>query len=117
MAEAMNTEHVLSTLKKPLDKMTVKELKDLAIAKVPQIVGASGMHKEDLLAAIKEHLGIAAEKGGASPYAKQLKAMKIKIMELKAKKNEIPKTKGGERKKLRYQIHELKKKTRRIAVV
>jgi len=38
-------------------------------------------------------------------------------MELKAQKNEIPKTKGGERKKLRRQIHELKKKTRRIAVV
>ena len=67
MTEAMKAEHVLSTLKKPLDKMTVKELKDLAIAKIPQIVGASGMHKEDLLAAIKENLGIVEEEGGGSP--------------------------------------------------
>ena len=117
MAEAMNAEHVLSALKKPLDKMTVKELKDLAIAKIPQIVGASGMHKEDLLAAIKENLGIVEEEGGGSPYAQQLKTMKTKIMDLKARKNEIPKTKRMERKKLRQQIHELKKKTRRLAVV
>ena len=50
-------------LKKPLDKMTQKELRELCMAKIPQITGASGMSKEELLPAIKEVLGIEDEEG------------------------------------------------------
>ena len=51
MAEEINLD-----LKKPLDKMTAKELRQLAIEKIPQITGASGMDKDQLVKAIKEVL-------------------------------------------------------------
>ena len=44
-------------MKKPLDKMTVKELRDVALD-LPQITGVHGMNKADLLAAVKEAMGI-----------------------------------------------------------
>ena len=47
------SEEIKLELKKPLDKMTAKELRQLAIDQIPQITGASGMDREQLLAAIK----------------------------------------------------------------
>ncbi len=44
-------------LKKPLEKMTAKELRELSMKQLPQVVGASGMGKEELLAEIKKVLG------------------------------------------------------------
>ncbi|GAU07471.1 hypothetical protein [Desulfoplanes formicivorans] len=117
MSDTFNPEAVLSGLKKPLDKMTVKELKELAISSFPQIVGASGKQKEELLAEIKQALGIVEEEGGASPYAPQIRSLKKTIAQLKTRKNQIPKSQRTEREKLRKQIHELKKKTRRLAAV
>jgi vacuolar-type H+-ATPase subunit I/STV1 len=117
MSDTFNPQEILSGLKKPLDKMTVKELKELAISSFPQIVGASGKQKEDLLAEIKQALGIVEEEGGASPYAQQIRTLKKTIAQLKVKKNQIPKTQRMEREKLRKQIHALKKKTRRLAAV
>ena len=117
MADTFNPETIMSGLKKPLDKMTVKELKDLAISSFPQIVGASGMHKDELLADIKEALGMVEEEGGASPYVQQIRAMKKTIAELKIQKNQTPKAQRADREKLRKQIHNLKKKSRRLAAV
>jgi len=42
---------------KPLDKMTVKELREVA-KEIPEITGAHGMIKADLLEAIKQAQGI-----------------------------------------------------------
>ena len=40
---------------KPLDKMTVKELKEVAL-ELPEITGVHGMNKADLLLTIKQIL-------------------------------------------------------------
>ncbi len=117
MSNTFNSEDILSALKKPLNKMTVKELKDLAMTSFPQIVGASGMQKEELLATIKQELGMTEEEGGASPYGQQITTLKKTIAELKVQKNGIPKAQRSVRERLRRQIHNLKKKTRRLAAV
>lgn len=53
-------------LKKPLDKMTTKDLRQLCMDKMPLIAGASGMDKETLISNIKEYLGIEEEEGAVS---------------------------------------------------
>ncbi len=110
MSEGLNLD-----LKKPLDKMTAKELRQLVMDKIPQITGASGMPKEEVLAAIKEVLGISGEDNakGPCPYKRQIQAMKGEIRELRAKKTEI--TERKERDALRLKINKLKKRTRRLA--
>jgi len=45
---------------KPLEKMTVKALREIA-KEIPEITGAHGMKKEELLAAINEVRGVNAE--------------------------------------------------------
>ena len=50
-------------LKKPLDKMTAKELRELVLKQIPQVTGASGLGKDELLVQIKEVLGIGGEEG------------------------------------------------------
>ncbi|WP_045212780.1 hypothetical protein [Desulfonatronovibrio magnus] len=103
-------------LKKPLDKMTSKELKQLAMDKIPQITGASGMDKESLLSAIKEVLGITEEEGSAKKaYQDQIKSIKQTIKELQAKKLDLPKKEKQAREALRKKIHSLKKRTRRLS--
>jgi hypothetical protein len=42
---------------KPLEKMTVKDLREMA-KEIPDITGVHGMKKEDLIVAIKEAKGI-----------------------------------------------------------
>ena len=57
---------------KPLDKMTVKELRDVA-KEIPEITGAHGMNKADLLDAIMKAQGteeIPKPKPKAKPEAK-----------------------------------------------
>ena len=46
---------------KPLDKMTVIELREFALAKDLGITGVHAMKKEELLPAVKEALGIKDE--------------------------------------------------------
>ena len=46
---------------KPLDKMTVVELREVA-KEIPDVTGVSGMKKDQLLALIKETQGIEEEK-------------------------------------------------------
>jgi len=47
---------------KPLDKMTAKELRELAMT-TGAVVGVHAMNKAELIAAIKEERGIVDEKG------------------------------------------------------
>ena len=76
----MSNENV-EDLKKPLEKMTVKDLREMA-KDMPGIVGVHGMKKEELIVAIKEVKGIKddpVKKKSASvaDIKKQIKAMKI----------------------------------------
>jgi len=101
-------------LKKPLDKMTAKELRELVINKLPMITGASGMAKEEIVAAIKEAFGLSDADGKkVSPYKTQIHALKREIRDLRTKKTETAERK--QREIIRRKINKLKKRTRRLA--
>jgi hypothetical protein len=106
-------------LKKPLDKMTAKELRELCIDKIPQITGASGMDKEALVVAVKEVLGFSTDEGnkGPSPYKDQIWALKRQVRSLRQEKDQIPANQRQDRNRLRRKINLLKKRTRRLAAV
>jgi hypothetical protein len=98
---------------KPLDKMTVKELREIA-KEMPEITGVHGMNKEDLLSAVKKAKGIKeAPRKKGSDSTKELKA-KIKV--LKVKKAEAVKDQDKKKTAIfRRKISRLKKKTRQAA--
>ncbi len=50
----------IETKEKPLEKMTVTDLREIA-KKIPDIAGVHGMKKEELIAAIKKSKGIVDE--------------------------------------------------------
>ena len=106
---------------KPLDKMTAKELREVA-AEIPGVEGAHAMKKEQLLEVIKKARGIKEEapaekreKKGAETEA-IIRELKQKIILLKQEKEAARET--SDRKKLdvlRRRINRLKKKTRKVA--
>lgn len=98
---------------KPLDRMTAKELREVAL-KIPEITGVHGMNKGELLSAIKETRGIVdeqAKKSGVSTRQIKKKIQELRV--LKAQANESKDT--AKAKMLRRRISRLKKKTRRVA--
>ncbi len=105
---------------KPLDKMTAKELRELAM-EIPGISGVHAMKKEELLAVIKEERGIVDEKPAKKKQAVAgkkftVKELKAKVAKLLEEKRALPSK--AERKKrdvLRRRINRLKKQTRRVA--
>ena len=104
-------------LKKPLDKMTAKELRELVLKQIPQVTGASGLGKDELLVQIKEVLGIGGEEGQkVSPYKTKILSMKSKMRSLRTARTEVA-GEGVRKQKeiLRRQINKLKKRTRRLA--
>jgi len=109
MSEELNIE-----LKKPLDKMTAKELRQLVMDQLPMITGASGMTKEELLPRIKEVLGISDDDDQkVSPYKDRIKKLKNEIKEMRTEKEGIEGR--SERSRMRKKINKLKKRTRRLA--
>lgn len=98
---------------KPLDKMTVKELRDIA-KEIPEITGVHGMNKEDLLTEIKKAKGIeVAPKKRGNTSTKDLKA-KIKVYKTK----KAAAAEADDKKKVavyRRKIARLKKRTRQAA--
>lgn len=99
---------------KPLEKMTVKELREIALT-VTELKGVHGMNKQDLLQAVKAHRGITDAKAGGSGK-RSMRQIKAKIRDLKARKREI--TAATNRKQaeiLRRRLSRLKKKTRKLA--
>jgi len=97
---------------KPLEKMTAKELRELALT-LEGIVGVHAMNKNELISAIKEVRGIVEEK---RKKAIDVRAIKAKIEELQGKK--IQAKDSGNTKLVdafRRRISTLKKKTRRAA--
>jgi len=98
---------------KPLEKMTAKELREIALT-IEGVTGVHGMNKEELIKVIKQARGIVDEKKKATTI--DVRAIKAKIKELKAKREEA--RAAGDRKaveRLRKAISKLKKKTRRAA--
>jgi hypothetical protein len=98
---------------KPLEKMTAKELRDLALT-IPEITGVHGMNKEEVLAAVKEARGIKetpSKKGDRS-----MRQLKEKIKELRGTKIGFQEKKNRKAvDQVRRRIGRLKKKTRKAA--
>ena len=98
---------------KPLDKMTVKELREIA-KEIPEIVGVHGMNKGELLTAIKAARGITdkpKQKAGAS-----VSELKKKIKALKVERQAALQAKDKQKATIyRRRIARLKKKTRKAA--
>ena len=96
---------------KPLDRMTAKELREIALG-MEGIVGVHAMNKSELVAAIKEAKGIEDEK--KRDKRGDVRSIKKKIRELRSQKQTMKE--AGEKDKvqlLRRRISRLKKKTRR----
>jgi hypothetical protein len=109
----------MAELKKPLEKMTAKELRDVALG-ISGITGVHAMKKEDLLTTIKTAWGIEAEK--APKEKKEEKArvsvavLKAKIQEVKIKRAEALQKKDKRMARIyRRMINRLKKRSRRAA--
>jgi hypothetical protein len=98
---------------KPLDKMTAKELRELALS-MGGLVGVHGMNKPELIAAIKEERGIVDDSGKKKSF--DVRELKAKIQEIKEKK--LKALEDGNTKladSFRRRISNMKKKTRRAA--
>ena len=104
---------------KPLDKMIVKELREIAKV-IPGVTGVTAMKKDELLSLIKEYRGIEDEKP-----AKKKKTVKtdLTVKELKekaaglreARKSAMEQNDKNKVKVLRRRINRIKKQTRKAA--
>lgn len=106
---------------KPLDKMTVLELREIAKT-IPGVVGATAMKKEELLVIIKQYRGIKEEE----PVKKKEKRIGEKVITVKDLKKKVVKLReekvGARTEKdkkkiniLRRRINRIKKHTRKLA--
>lgn len=106
-------EETLENLKKPLDKMTVKELREVAL-ELPEITGVHGMNKADLLAAVKAAKGI--EDTPVKKASADLGTLKSQIKNFKKLREAALKDKDAKMATIyRRRISRLKKKSRRVA--
>jgi len=102
----------LPKLEKKLEKMTIKELREIAL-QIPEITGVHGMNKEELISALKKVYGIKEEpkRVGASMREIKAKIKKFKMLAEEAKKN-----KDWERyERYRRLASKFKKRTRKLA--
>lgn len=115
---------------KPLDKMTVKDLREVA-KEIPEITGAHGMKKDELLVAIKQARGIEDEPAPAQTPAKPKKKvgkatsklssmttleLKTLIRDLKGKRLQALEDKDRKMARIyKRRISRIKKRTRQAA--
>ena len=106
---------------KPLEKMTAKELREIA-KDIPGISGVHAMKKDELLAVIKEDRGIKDKKPvkkvekKADKVTLSVKDLKKKIALLREEKEVARKAKDRKRLNvLRRRMNRMKKLTRRVA--
>jgi hypothetical protein len=108
---------------KPLEKMTAKELREMALG-LPGVHGVHAMKKEELIAAIRKAKGITEPEPKKEKLivAKKEKVvltvaqLKQKVKELRLKKEEALQHRNWKMAEiLRRRISRLKKKTRRAA--
>ena len=108
----MSEENVVAQ-EKPLEKMTVKDLRDMA-KDMPGIEGVHGMKKEELIVAIKEVKGIKDEpvkKADAS-----IGEIKKQIKSIKAQRQGALEAKDSKMATIyKRRISRLKKKSRKAA--
>jgi FtsZ-binding cell division protein ZapB len=108
--------------KKPLDKMTAIELREVAM-EIPGVTGAHAMKKEELLPIIKKYYGIEDETAGkgkkkVKKAAATVHELKTKMTQLKEKRKEVRAAKDRKQTDiLRRRINRLKRKTRKTAQV
>jgi len=111
---------------KPLEKMTVKALREIA-KDIPEIVGVHGMKKEELIVAINEVRGVEEKTVKADKSIKEKPVKKpgatpgeIK-KQIKALKSQRQAALGAQDKKMatvyRRRISRLKKKSRKAAAL
>jgi hypothetical protein len=108
---------------KPLEKLTAKELREMALG-IEGIHGVHGMKKEELISAIRKAKGIAEPEGKKEkkPFIKKEKIvftkaeLKKKGKELRLKREEALQQQNWKVAEiLRKQIRRFKKMTRRVA--
>ena len=98
---------------KPLEKMTAKELREVAI-EIPEITGVHGMNKAELVNAIKLAKGI--EIGSGKKADSTVREIKGKIKEFKAKRETLLESNDNKMAAIyKRRIIKLKKKTRKAA--
>ena len=96
---------------KPLEKMTAKELRDLA-KEIPGITGAHGMNKPELISSIKKARGIAEAPMKKSDSS--VRELKLKIKTIKSKRTAALESDNAKMAQIcRSRITKLKKKSRR----
>ena len=98
---------------KPLEKMTAKELREVA-KEIPEITGVHGMNKAELISAVKQARGI--EEGPVREADASVREIKKKIKEVQAARTAA--VDSNDKKMMavyRRRISRLKKKTRRAA--
>ncbi len=114
----MGAEKKKERKEKDLDRMTVKELKEVA-SESTDLAGIHAMKKAELLSAIKKEKGIEEKKASKEKVEKlpvTVKELKAKIAELKAKRGEARKARDKRMVHiLRRKINRLKKETRSIS--
>jgi hypothetical protein len=106
---------------KPLDKMTAKELREIAL-EIPGVTGVHAMKKEQLLDVIKEYKGIEDEGPAKKTKTKRVKptanvkGLKEKISRLREEQQTARESKNRKKVDLfRRRINRLKKQTRKVA--
>lgn len=101
------------TKEKPLEKMTAKELRDVAFT-IPDITGVHGMNKPELVSAIKKSRGIKEETVKKTDAS--VRQIKKKIRKYKAERaSALEKDDDKMAQIYRRRISRLKKKTRQAA--
>lgn len=98
---------------KPLEKMTATELRDVA-KDIPEITGAHGMNKPELISVIKKARGI--EEVASKKNRRDIRKIKREIRSLKIKRKEALDAADARLATIyRRKISRLKKKTRQAA--
>ena len=96
---------------KPLDKMTAKELRDIA-KEIPEVVGVHGMNKSELISEIKKARGIPEEEKKKADSS--IREIKKKIRKVKAVLQKAHEENDNRKAAIcRRRVSRLKKKTRR----
>jgi MinD-like ATPase involved in chromosome partitioning or flagellar assembly len=99
---------------KALEKMTVKDLREMA-KDMPEIVGVHGMKKEELVDAIKKAKGIVDEK--VKKTNTSIRQLKQNIKSLKDQRRAAIESKDRKMATIyKRRISRLKKKTRQAAI-
>jgi protein-arginine kinase activator protein McsA len=102
------------TKEKPLDKLTAKELREVA-KEIPGISGVHGMNKIELIGAVKKARGI-AETPGKTGADDSVRELKKKIRVLKRVRQEALSAQDSRKATVaRRRIARLKKRTRKAA--